>query len=166
MWPENPAPASDSDFDLTIPQPADRNDFLLETCLAVSRGDPMRDFMAIAKALADENRVRFLLALRGQELCLCQIVEFAGLAPSTVSKHMSVLKQARLVESRKEGRWMYYRLPGKEAPAAVVRAIEWVSRILANDPQIATDRKRLAEVLKLDPHILCENPRSSKIQSS
>ena len=73
----------------------------------------MREFMAAAKALADENRVRVLLFLRGgKELCLCQIVEMLGLAPSTVSKHMAVLYQAGLVESRKEGRWIYYRLPG------------------------------------------------------
>jgi ArsR family transcriptional regulator len=116
----------------------------------------MRDFMAITKALADENRVRFLLALQDQELCLCQIVELAGLAPSTVSKHMSILKQARLVESRKEGRWMYYRLAERDAPAAARRAIEWVFRTLADDPQIVSDRKRLEKVLKLDPQALCE----------
>ena len=40
------------------------------------------DFMAISKALGDENRVRMLLALRKQELCLCQIIELVGLAPS------------------------------------------------------------------------------------
>ena len=69
----------------------------------------MRDLMAVIKALADENRVRVLLALGAGELCVCQIVELLGLAPSTVSKHLSILKQARLVESRKEGRWMFYR---------------------------------------------------------
>ena len=74
----------------------------------------MRDFMAISKALADEQRVRVLLALQRGELCVCQVVELLGLATSTVSKHMSILKQARLVESRKEGRWMYYRLAGDD----------------------------------------------------
>ena len=54
----------------------------------------MRDFMAITKALADENRVRILLALRQGESCVCQIVELLGLATSTISKHMSILKQA------------------------------------------------------------------------
>ena len=60
----------------------------------------MRDFMNIVKALGDENRVRALLALRTSELCVCQIIELLGLAPSTVSKHMSILKQARLVDTR------------------------------------------------------------------
>ena len=70
----------------------------------------MRNLLAVLKALADETRVRALMALRRRELCVCQLVELLGLAPSTVSKHMSILKQARLVESRKEGRWMFYRL--------------------------------------------------------
>ena len=79
----------------------------------------MREFMNITGALGDETRVRTLLALRKGELCVCQITELFGLAPSTVSKHLSILYQAGLVEARKEGRWMYYRLPGKEAPASV-----------------------------------------------
>ena len=68
----------------------------------------MRDFMAIVKALADENRVRALMALRERELCVCEIIELLGLAPSTVSKHLSILYQAGLLESRKDGRWVYY----------------------------------------------------------
>jgi ArsR family transcriptional regulator len=55
----------------------------------------MREFMNITKALADENRVRTLLALRKGELCVCQTTEL-GLAPSTVSKHLSILYQAGL----------------------------------------------------------------------
>ena len=70
----------------------------------------MRELLAAMKALADENRLRVVRALKGRELCLCQIVELLGLATSTVSRHMSILHQARLVESRKEGRWTYFRL--------------------------------------------------------
>ena len=79
----------------------------------------MREFMSISKALADANRVRMVLALREQELCACQLTELFGLAPSTMSKHLSILYQARLVNTRKDGRWVYYSLPGIEAPAAV-----------------------------------------------
>jgi DNA-binding transcriptional ArsR family regulator len=123
----------------------------------------MRDFMAITKALADENRVRLLLALRKKELCLCQLIELVRLAPSTVSTHMSILKRARLVDSRKEGRWMYYRLPGNDAPAVVQRVIEWASRSLSNDPVIAEDRERLKEILKLDPSALCDRHARSPL---
>ncbi len=115
----------------------------------------MLAFMNITKALADENRVRALLALEAQELCVCQLIELLELAPSTVSKHMSVLRQARLVDGRKDGRWMYYRLAGDQASADIKEALKWVCRSLANDPQVRKDAGRLKEILKIDPKELC-----------
>jgi len=117
----------------------------------------MREFMNITKALADGNRARALLALRRGELCVCQITELFGLAPSTVSKHLSILFQAGLVESRKEGRWIYYRLPGKDAPVVVREAIDWVKKSLTADPRAVEDRKRLLKIRKLDPTELCKH---------
>jgi ArsR family transcriptional regulator, arsenate/arsenite/antimonite-responsive transcriptional repressor len=122
----------------------------------------MRDFMAVTKALADEARVRVLLALQRGELCVCQVVELLGLATSTVSKHISILKQARLVECRKEGRWMYYRLAGDGAPKVVREAMAWVAKSLASDPQILRDKKRLAAICTSDPHELCIAQGSGK----
>ena len=119
----------------------------------------MREFMNITKALADETRVRVLLVLRGRELCVCQVTEVFGLAVSTVSKHLSILYQAGLVESRKDGRWMYYRLPGKEAPKAVRKGIEWVEESLAGDPRIVEDAQQLKKILKINPIQLCKRPR-------
>jgi len=116
----------------------------------------MREFMNITKSLADENRVRTLLALRNGELCVCQITELFGLAPSTMSKHLSILYQAGLVESRKAGRWIYYRLPGKGAPTVVLRAIEWVEKSLAESPRITQDAQQLRQILKTDPIELCK----------
>jgi ArsR family transcriptional regulator len=116
----------------------------------------MWDFMAITKALADETRVRLLLALQGQELCLCQLIEVVGLAPSTVSKHMSILRQSRLVEGRKDGRWMYYRIAGRDASPTVRQALDWVLRSLAGDAQVVRDAESLERILKLDPRELCE----------
>ena len=115
----------------------------------------MRIFLAISKALADEQRVRMLLALRRQELCVCQIVELVGLATSTVSKHMSILKEARLVEGRKEGRWMYYRLPGDDAPKVVRTALAWAFEHAGNDPQVLRDRQQLETICAVDPQTLC-----------
>lgn len=115
----------------------------------------MQQQLAVAKALADKNRLRALVALRGGELCVCQIVELLELAPSTVSKHMSILGQARLVDGRKDGRWVYYRLAGDRAPAAAQRAIEWACDSLKREPQIREDANRLKQILKLDPEALC-----------
>ena len=112
--------------------------------------------MNITKALADENRVRVLLALRGGELCVCQISALCRLAPSTISKHLSILHQAGLIESRKEERWVYYRLPGPEAPVAIREALAWVQKSLGATPHAVDDRKKLKQILKQDPSVLCQ----------
>ncbi len=115
----------------------------------------MRQFMDIAKALAEENRVRILWLLKEHELCVCQIIEVLGLAPSTVSKHLAILYQARLIDSSKKGRWVYYRLACQDI-AEACSACEWVFESLAKDKQIQADGKQLKEVLKLDPEELCK----------
>jgi len=115
----------------------------------------MRDFMKVTKALADANRVRMVLVLRAQELCACQLTELFGLAPSTMSKHLSILYQAQLLNTRKQGRWVYFSRPGKEAPSSVRMALDWVDSCLADDDQTAADAKRLKQVLKSDPSDLC-----------
>jgi DNA-binding transcriptional ArsR family regulator len=115
----------------------------------------MRDLLAVTKALSDENRVRMLLSLQGRELCLCQIIELFRLAPSTVSKHMGILHQARLVDRRKEGRWTYYRPAGGDAPAPVRTALRWVRKAVADDPKVKRDAERLEAILEIDPEVLC-----------
>jgi ArsR family transcriptional regulator, arsenate/arsenite/antimonite-responsive transcriptional repressor len=116
----------------------------------------MRDLMAVLKALADENRVRILMALGPKEICVCQIVELLGLAPSTVSKHMSILKHARLVDSRKEGRWMFYRLDGDGTSAEAREMTTLVARLLGEDTQARDDARQLKQILKMDRDELCK----------
>lgn len=117
----------------------------------------MRGFMSVAKALSDESRVRVLMALRGRELCVCQIITFLGLAPSTVSKHIAILWHAQLVESRKQGRWMFYRLNEDDgAPAPVRDAFVWLESALSKDPVTRDDAVRLEAILERNPEELCK----------
>jgi len=115
----------------------------------------MREILCISKALADENRLRALCALQAGELCLCQMIELLGLAPSTVSKHMSILRQARLIEGRKEGRWIYYRLMDSEKSFEVKEAIAWICGALAKTQRIREDGKRLEKIQRMDQEELC-----------
>jgi DNA-binding transcriptional ArsR family regulator len=116
----------------------------------------MRELMKITKALADENRIRVLLALRKGELCACQITELFDLAASTMSKHLSILYHAGLVDSRKDGRWIYYRLPDRKAPATVKKAIDWISKAAEDQPRVQEDADRLKKIVKLDPSEICK----------
>lgn len=115
----------------------------------------MQDVMDTLKALSDENRVRILCALKDHELCVCQLVELLQLAPSTVSKHLSILKSARLAESRKEGRWMHYRLASTPRLPAVKMITNLIQKSVQNSWQMKEDRKRLSSILKMDADKLC-----------
>lgn len=120
----------------------------------------MRMVLRITKALADLQRVRIIMMLGAGELCVCRIVEVLGLAPSTVSKHLSVLADADLVVSRKEGRWMYYRLPEDDVDVSVCSALDWLEKILKEDPVVAQDRDRLAAALECKPEELCRKQKN------
>jgi ArsR family transcriptional regulator len=101
------------------------------------------------------------MALRGGELCVCQIIELLELAPSTVSKHMAVLRQAGLVKKRKVGRWMHYRLPTPGEMALPVKStLAWVFNALDRDKLIEEDRRTLQRIIRQDPVKLCSRQRS------
>lgn len=108
----------------------------------------------IFKALSDPSRVRALCALQDNELCVCQIVELLGLAASTVSKHMSILANAELVESTKKGRWVYYR-QGQVGVTQLGLVLGVLPQLADKETQVQQDRETLKEILKLDPETLC-----------
>ena len=116
----------------------------------------MKQFMNITKALADESRVRLLFALKDNELCVCQLIEFLSLAPSTVSKHLSILSQADLVKSRKDGRWIYYKIPSnKDATKQIKTVLKWVFDSLSAENRIKEDKRRIEKVLKVKLEEIC-----------
>ena len=59
------------------------------------------------------------------------------LKPEDREQTLSILNDAGLVESRKEGRWIYYQLPGKKAPVVVREALDWIEKSLAGNPHVA-----------------------------
>ncbi len=109
----------------------------------------MKDVLSVTKALSDGNRLRTVMALRDMdELCVCQVTEMLGLAPATVSRHISILHSAGLVESRKNGRWVYYRLSEAAKTEPVVTVMDWLGESLKNSSEIRADRKYLRKVAR------------------
>ena len=102
----------------------------------------------MTKALSDGQRIRILMLLRGGELCVCRVVEVLALAPSTVSKHLSVLSEADLVEVRKDGRWAYYRLARGEARKTVRPVLKWLEDMLVGNDTVIRDGQKLANILE------------------
>jgi len=64
----------------------------------------------LLKGFADETRLRILCVLRGREVCVHEIVEALGMSQSAISHQLRVLRDARLVSHRRDGRHVYYRL--------------------------------------------------------
>lgn len=114
----------------------------------------MRELELTLKAAGDPTRTRILKLLEGRGLHVCQVQAVLRLAPSTVSKHLTTLKQAGLVEDRRDGKWVQYGLA--EAPNQYASAVlALLHSPLDRDPAILADRKRLREVLALPLHQLC-----------
>ncbi len=66
--------------------------------------------LPLFQAFADPYRVQVVELLRDQELCACDIAQYLEITASKLSFHLKALKEAGIVQSRQEGRWIYYRL--------------------------------------------------------
>ncbi len=115
----------------------------------------MRELLAATKALGDESRLRILRLVMEREICVCQIIETMRLAPSTVSKHLLLLKQAGFLESRKRGRWIHYRVAEVDKDSLVAAALTLVKKALRRDRRVGDDLTALKRVLALDREALC-----------
>ncbi|NLH94726.1 MAG: winged helix-turn-helix transcriptional regulator [Synergistaceae bacterium] len=102
------------------------------------------------KALSDRHRVRALLALPGQELCLCNLQDLLGLVPSSVSRHMSILQEAGFVVSRKKGKWTYFSLAPLEGDDPSRSLLRWLLASLEDDPSTLADREIVRQLKKKD----------------
>ena len=123
--------------------------------MANYRNNKLNDTTNILKALSDPNRIRIVMSLSGGELCVCRIIELLQLAPSTVSKHLSILRQADLIEASKKGRWIYYKLSNHTKNKTLKEIVKWLEKSLKEDDRITKDKKLMARILKEDPEKLC-----------
>jgi ArsR family transcriptional regulator len=95
------------------------------------------------KALSDESRLRILgIILRSEELCVCDIEYVTGFTQTKVSRHLSYLKNAGLVEDRRQGLWMLYRIAVPK-DSALRELIKYVRKALASHPAALEDARRL-----------------------
>jgi len=78
----------------------------------------------VFRLLGDPGRLRIVWALASEELCVCDLATFLGASSSAVSHQLRLLKQARLVKSRREGKVVYYRLDDGHVTALVVTALD------------------------------------------
>ena len=103
----------------------------------------VRPASGLLKALADDTRLRVVSLLSQGELCVCHIASALDLSQPNASQHLTVLRNAGVVESRRKGSWMYYRMSGEQDPVRS-RILRAVLDGLADLEAASEDRRRLA----------------------
>jgi len=99
------------------------------------------------KALGDETRLRIMaLLVGGHELCVCDIMAALDMPQSTVSRHLSYLRNAGLVDDRRQGVWMYYKI-NKERLRHAGTIFDLLATMLFELDQIAVDQRKLRKHL-------------------
>ena len=97
------------------------------------------------KALADRTRLRLINLIGNEEICVCFLVEVLSINQPKVSRHLAYLRRAKVVASRREGKWMHYRMAAPpDAHAASI--LHDVRAVLGNDQEMQRDRSRLIQI--------------------
>ena len=104
----------------------------------------MKTTARLFKALSDETRLRILALLGNGELCVCDLMAILDLPQSTVSRHLSYLRNAGLVDDRRRGVWMFYRLAAG-GEALFRDLLNLLGTHLPDQPQAKKDRRALAD---------------------
>ncbi|HET6646256.1 MAG TPA: metalloregulator ArsR/SmtB family transcription factor [Pyrinomonadaceae bacterium] len=97
------------------------------------------------KALADRTRLRLINLMGDDEVCVCFFVEVLKLNQPKISRHLAYLRRAGVVASRRDGKWMHYRIVEPPDPRAA-NIFREVRASLANDTGMKRDRARLAQI--------------------
>jgi ArsR family transcriptional regulator len=103
----------------------------------------MRELIKVLKAVSDKNRMRILKMLGQKKMCVCEMAAVLGIAQPSVSKHLSILKDAGLIEDERNLQWIDYSLCkekiNKYAPVLQSNIRNWLN----SDPIIKQDLKKM-----------------------
>jgi ArsR family transcriptional regulator, arsenate/arsenite/antimonite-responsive transcriptional repressor len=104
----------------------------------------MRDLPLFFAALADENRLRLLYLMKEGEICVCYLQGVLQASQPKISRHLAYLKRAGLVEARRDGKWMHYRL--KKLESSQEKVLSETLLRLEKEAQIKKDAQRLKQI--------------------
>lgn len=97
------------------------------------------------RALADRTRLRLINLMGSDEVCVCFFVEILKTNQPKISRHLAYLRRSGIVDARRDGQWIHYRIVKPADPDAeqiLTDVITW----LANDPEMQRDRQRLVKI--------------------
>jgi ArsR family transcriptional regulator len=111
-----------------------------------------REYVNVFKALSDPNRIRILKMVTERELCLCEVRELLGLSNSTVSRHLTILRDAGLLLDSKDGKWVNFRLNDKSEHRFIRSVISLIQNSFDDDEAVQED---LTKVRRVDRIKIC-----------
>jgi ArsR family transcriptional regulator, arsenate/arsenite/antimonite-responsive transcriptional repressor len=100
------------------------------------------DLPLFFRGLADRTRLRLVNLIGNQEVCVCYFVEILGTSQPKISRHLAYLRRAGIVQARREGKWMHYRMTQPSDPMAQ-HFLQELRTWLENDESMKKDRARL-----------------------
>lgn len=113
----------------------------------------LKENTKIFKALSDSNRLRILKMLQTKSLCVCEITEVLKLAASTVSKHLSILREAGFIIEEKEGKWVNYKINPSSSDKRITSILNTLDFWIADEEIIIADKIKVKTV---DRNIVCK----------
>jgi ArsR family transcriptional regulator len=114
--------------------------------------EQLRGLAKAFKALSETHRIRIVEMLKIRPLCVCEITSILGLATSTVSRHLSVLREAGFITDEKDGKWVNYRLKTRSDVHGVMDLIAMLGDWLPDDDTIRSDAQ---QVMTVDRDEIC-----------
>ena len=111
------------------------------------------------RALADRTRLRLLNLMASEEVCVCYFVEILRTPQPKISRHLAYLRRAGVVDVRRQGKWMHYRII-KPADSQAAQVLKDVRSWLSNNPAMQRDRSRLVSACSIKtPAHLADAPK-------
>ena len=105
-----------------------------------------KDKTKLFKALSDSNRLRILKMLQSKPLCVCEMREVLDLATSTVSKHLSILRDSGFIIEEKDGKWVNYKINPSPPDNRISSILTTLDFWIADDKTIISDKQKVQKV--------------------
>ncbi len=114
----------------------------------------MEELTKIYSALSDKNRLRILILLLRKSLCVCELQSILKVSLSTVSKHLSILKEAGFIIDEKDKKWVNYKIDRLNPNPLIHQLLISTEIFLKDDPIILEDLKKIVVVNRIE---ICSN---------
>jgi len=107
----------------------------------------MEDLVKVLKSLSDETRLRMLMLIEQEELCVCEVMQILDMRQSRVSRHLNILRDAGLAKARRQGTWMFYRSVANESSEHHAQVVDVLKKWTENNETVRRDLARLKECI-------------------